>query len=43
MPQLFPEIARTRIESLRHGERQFDYYNACARNGYDEFRALVNG
>jgi hypothetical protein len=40
---LFPEISRTRIESLRRGERQFDFYNACARPGYDDFRALVNG
>jgi hypothetical protein len=27
---------------LRRGERLFDFYDTCARHGYDEFRDIVN-
>jgi hypothetical protein len=42
MPPLFPEIARSRKEPLRRGEKLFEFYNECARAGYDEFRSFVN-
>jgi hypothetical protein len=41
--QLFPEVARSRNEPRRRGEKPFDFYNQCSRPGYDEFRSLVNG
>jgi hypothetical protein len=39
---LFPEIVRSRTEPKKRGERLFDFYNDCARAGYDEFRSFVN-
>ncbi|MBR1235638.1 Asp-tRNA(Asn)/Glu-tRNA(Gln) amidotransferase subunit GatB [Bradyrhizobium sp. AUGA SZCCT0182] len=40
---LFEDRKRTRQEPLQRGERLFDYYDECARSGYDEFRLLMNG
>jgi len=40
---LFEDHKRTRQEPLGHGESLFEFYDGCARHGYDEFRSLVNG
>src|SRR5262245_49106572 len=40
---LFENRERTRMEPLRRGETLFDFYDSCARPGYDEFRSVVNG
>jgi hypothetical protein len=42
-PILFEERKRDRKESLRRGEGLYDFYDSCARHGYDEFRSLING
>lgn len=42
MTNLFPAIARTRSKPHQRGESLFEFYNQCARPGYDEFRSLVN-
>lgn len=42
MATLFPEIVRARMDPLKRGEPLFDFYNQCARRGYDEFRSFVN-
>jgi hypothetical protein len=39
---LFPEFVRTRKKHLKRGELLFDFYNQCARSGYDEFRGFLN-
>jgi hypothetical protein len=39
---LFEDRKRTRQEPLQRGERLVDFYDECGRNGYDEFRSLVN-
>lgn len=39
---LFPKVARTRLQPCRRGEKLFDFYNECARPGYDEFRLYMN-
>jgi hypothetical protein len=39
---LFEDRKRTRQQPLQRGERLFEYYDECARKGYDEFRSLVN-
>jgi hypothetical protein len=41
--RLFDDRQRTRSEPLRRGESLFDFYDSCARPGYDEFRCVVNG
>ena len=41
-PMLFEERNRARQEPLRRGERLFEFYDTCGRNGYDEFRVVVN-
>jgi hypothetical protein len=43
MATLFPDVARSRNEPKRQGEKLFDFYNQCIRPGYDEFRSFVNG
>jgi len=40
---LFAERERTREEPLKRGEQLFDFYDSCARDGYDQLRALLNG
>jgi hypothetical protein len=40
---MFEDHKRTRQEPLGHGESLFEFYDSCARHGYDEFRSLVNG
>jgi hypothetical protein len=40
--ELFPKFARSRTEPKRRGEKLFDFYNECARAGYEEFRSFVN-
>ncbi|UPK17607.1 hypothetical protein [Bradyrhizobium sp. 131] len=40
---LFSERQRTRQEPLKRGEQLFDFYDSCARDGYDPLRALLNG
>jgi hypothetical protein len=40
---LFEDRKRTRQEPLGRGESLFEFYDSCARHGYDEFRSLVNG
>lgn len=40
---LFEDRERTRTEPLKRGDTLFDFYDSCARSGYDEFRAVVNG
>lgn len=42
-PVLFEDRKRTRTEPLGRGESLFEYYDNCARHGYDELRAVVNG
>jgi hypothetical protein len=39
---LFEDRKRTRQEPLGPGESLFEFYDDCARHGYDEFRSLVN-
>jgi hypothetical protein len=39
---LFEDHKRTRQEPRGHGESLFEFYDGCARHGYDEFRSLVN-
>jgi hypothetical protein len=39
---LFEDRKRTRLQALQRGERLFDYYDECARSGYEEFRSIVN-
>jgi hypothetical protein len=39
---LFEDRQRTREESLRRGESLWEFYDACARPGYDEFRTTIN-
>lgn len=43
MPDLFSEIVRSRKEPHKRGERLYDFYNQCARMGYEEFRTFLNG
>jgi hypothetical protein len=43
MALLFSDRPRSRAESLRRGELLFDFYDECARTGYDEFRSVMNG
>lgn len=40
---LFENRERTRMEPLRRGEALCDFYDSCARPGYEEFRSVVNG
>lgn len=40
--KLFEDRERTRQEPLRRGESLFEFYDACGRSGYNEFRAVVN-
>jgi Ribosomal protein L7/L12 dimerisation domain len=40
---LFEDRKRTRVEPLRRGESLFQFYDDCARSGYDELRSIVNG
>jgi len=40
---LFSERQRTRQEPLKRGEQLFDFYDSCARDGYDQLRVLLNG
>ena len=40
---LFEDRKRTRMEPLRRDESLFQFYDNCARSGYDEFRSMVNG
>jgi hypothetical protein len=39
---LFEDRERTRTEPLRRGETLFDFYDTCARPGYNEFRSVLN-
>ena len=39
---LFEDRPRTRMEPLGRGEGLFEFYDSCARPGYDEFRSIVN-
>jgi hypothetical protein len=39
---LFENRKRTRQDPLGRGENLFEFYDSCARHGYDEFRSLVN-
>jgi aspartyl-tRNA(Asn)/glutamyl-tRNA(Gln) amidotransferase subunit B len=41
--RLFEDGERTRQEPLRRGERLIDFYDEAGRNGYDEFRSILNG
>ena len=38
----FAEHMRNRLEPLKRGEQLFQFYDQCARIGYDEFRSLLN-
>ncbi|KRQ09154.1 hypothetical protein [Bradyrhizobium manausense] len=40
---LFAERERTRQEPLKRGEQLFEFYDSCARDGYDQLRVLLNG
>jgi hypothetical protein len=40
---LFERRARTQKGPLRRGEGLFEFYDSCARHGYDELRSIVNG
>lgn len=40
---LFDNRARTHKEPLRRGDGLFEFYDSCARHGYDELRSTVNG
>jgi hypothetical protein len=40
--RLFSDGKRTSQEPLQRGERLYDFYNECGRNGYDEFRSILN-
>src|SRR5689334_365593 len=42
MAVLFDARERTSRQPLRPGGRLFDFYDTCARLGYDEFRAILN-
>ncbi len=39
---MFDDRVRTSTEPLRGGENLFDFYDNCARPGYDEFRSVMN-
>jgi len=39
---LFEEHQRTRTEPLKRGETLWEFYDACALPGYDEFRSVIN-
>jgi hypothetical protein len=39
---LFEDRERTRTEPLKRGESLWEFYDGCARSGYDEFRSIVN-
>jgi len=41
--RLFEDRERTRQEPLRPGERLIDFYDEVGRNGYEEFRSILNG
>jgi GatB domain/GatB/GatE catalytic domain len=40
--KIFEERPRTREEPLQRGEHLFDFYDQSNRDGYEEFRALLN-
>ena len=40
--KLFEEKERTRQQPMRRGELLYSFYDECARNGYDEYRSIVN-
>jgi hypothetical protein len=40
--KLFEAHPRTRTEPLGRGDDLFEFYDTCARHGYDEFRSIVN-
>jgi aspartyl-tRNA(Asn)/glutamyl-tRNA(Gln) amidotransferase subunit B len=40
--KLFEEGPRTRQEPLQRGEHLYDYYDESGRDGYDEFRCILN-
>jgi hypothetical protein len=43
LTKLFEDHPRTRTEPLGRGDDLFEFYDSCARPGYDEFRSIVNG
>jgi hypothetical protein len=42
LSKLFEDHPRTSMEPLGRGDDLFDFYDNCARHGYDEFRSIVN-
>jgi hypothetical protein len=40
--KLFEDRQRTRMEPLGRGEGLLEFYDSCARPGYDKFRSIIN-